>query len=112
MGHVATPEDDFSGGGIELGADDVAEGSLPGSVGADHGNKLAFCNGQVDVVDSVRVAEIFLQVDRLQESHLVDLPSFVASRAVVPTMPAGSAMTRMTSTTPSRSCQYSVLAIA
>src|SRR6516162_7818274 len=112
MSHVATLEDNLSGIGNEVGADDVAERSLPGSVGADHGNELAFRNGQVDVIDGMRVAEIFLQVDRLQEGHFVRLPSFIASCAVVPTMPAGSAMTRTTSTTPSRSCQYSVLAIA
>src|SRR6476646_9054258 len=112
MGHVSTLEDNFSGVGNEMGADDVAERSLSGSVGADHGNELAFRNGQVDIVDSVRVAVIFLQVNRLKEGHFVHLPSFAASRAVVPTIPAGSAMTRTTSTTPSRSCQYSVLAIA
>ena len=59
-----------------MGADDVAERSLSGSVGADQGNELAFRNGQVDIVDSVRVAEIFLQVNRLKEGHFVHLPSF------------------------------------
>src|SRR5215831_19007973 len=101
MGHVAPLEDDLSGIGNEMCADDVAERSLSGSVRADHGNKLAFSNSQVDIVDSVRVAEIFLQVDGRQQGHFVDLPSFAASRAAVPTMPAGSAKTRMTSTTPS-----------
>src|ERR1700741_3243288 len=101
MGHVAALENNPSGIGSEMGADDVAERGLSGSVGADHGNELTLRYRQVDIIDRVRVAEIFLQVDRLEELHFAHLPSFAASRAVVPTMPVGSAMTRMTSTTPS-----------
>src|SRR5258708_3680612 len=112
MAHVGTLENNLSGIGSEMGADDVAKRSLSGSVGADQGNELALRNGQVDIIDSVRVTEIFLQVGRLQEIHFAHLLSFAASRAVVPTIPVGSAMTRITSTRPSKSCQYSVLAIA
>src|SRR5260370_38933763 len=112
MGHVGTLENNLPGIGSEMGADDVAKRSLSGSVGADHGNELALRDGQVNIIDSVRVAEIFLQVDRLQEIHFFHLLSCAASCAIVPTMPVGSAMTRITSTRPSKSCQYSVLAIA
>src|SRR5262245_62270269 len=112
MGHVATPEDDLSGIGNEESADDIAERSFSGSIGADHGNELALRDAQVDIIDSVRVAEIFLQVDGLQENHFVHLLRFAASHAVVPTMPVGNAMTRMTSTTPSKRCQCSVVAMA
>jgi len=65
-----------------------------------------------DVVDSMRIAEVLLEMDRLEEAHEALLVNLAARRAAVPTMPDGSANTRTTSTTPSRSCQYSVLATA
>ena len=110
--NVLALEDDFSGIGAVICAHDVAERGLAGTIGADQRNELALLDGQIDIVDSVRIAEVLLEMDRLEEAHEVPLVNLAARRAAVPTMPDGSANTRTTSTTPSRSCQYSVLATA
>ena len=87
-------------------ADDVEERGLAGAVRADQRDELALLDGQVHVVDGARLAEVFLEVDRLQEAHERPPAAWRRARASVPTMPVGSTITRTTSTTPSRSCQY------
>ena len=60
--------------GGQQGADHIDERGLAGAVGADQRDELALGDGQVDVVDGVRVAEIFLQIDGLEEIHVI-IPS-------------------------------------
>ncbi len=97
---VLAPEEDLARLGRQQRADDIDERGLAGAVGADKRDELALLDAQVDVVDGARLAEIALEVDGLQESHVSALLSLAARRASVPTMPVGSTITRTTSTQP------------
>ena len=91
-------------------ADQVDERGLPRAVGADEGKHLALRHGEVHVVHGVGVAEVLGQLVRPQDAHEAGaaLPRRRASRIAVPTIPAGSASTRTTSTMPRTICQYTV----
>ena len=110
---VRALEDDLAGIGAVIGADDVAERGLAGAVRADQRDELALLDGQLDVVDGARLAEVLLQIDRLAGGSWRP-PREPGWQGARPSRrcPVGSTITRTTSTTPSRSCQYSVLATA
>src|SRR3981189_942104 len=90
VANVLALEDDFSGIGAVICAHDVAERSLAGTIGADQRNELAPLDGQMDAVDSMRIAEVLLEMDRLEEAHEVPLVNLAARRAAAPTMPDSS----------------------
>ena len=56
----------------------------------------------------------FLQIDRLEKDHgtFSFRRNLSATAESAPTIPVGNSSTSSTSTTPSRSCQYSVVATA
>src|SRR5262249_6874655 len=110
IGHVAVLEQDLARIGREVTAHDVAQRGLARAVRADQRYEFAFGDSQVHVVDGAGLAEIALQVAGLEEDHAL-LLALARMRPAVPTMPAGSTRTRKTSTTPSRNCQYWVLAM-
>ena len=61
-----------------------------------------------------KATEVLTLIDRLEQDH-EDFScgrSLPATAAIAPTIPVGKSMTRSTRTTPSRSCQYSVVATA
>src|SRR6185295_18830542 len=107
-------EQDLAGVGLEMRADQVDQRGLAGAVRADERQKLALVDGEIDVVAGLGLAELLPEVDGLQQDH--DGRSFgwnfLMSASSPPTMPVGSRITIATSTTPSRSCQYSVVATA
>src|SRR5262249_47704224 len=86
----------------------VDERGLAGTVRSDEGQHLAFLDGEVDVIDGVHLAERLHQVFRLEQAHARDLRNRPSTRAVVPTMPSGSASTSTTSRGRSSICQYTV----
>ena len=69
MGHVRALEDDLARVLAQMRADHVAQRGLAGAVRPDQRDELALLDAQRHVVDGARLAEIFLQVDRLQEAH-------------------------------------------
>src|SRR5581483_3105264 len=106
VGDVVAPEQDLSGIGREQRADHIDERRLSGAVWTDQRDELALGDGQIDVVDGMRVAEILLQTDGFEEIHGHPLfPSLPSWRASVPTIPVGRASTSTTSTAPSMNCQ-------
>src|SRR5947199_396470 len=97
-----------------MGADQIDQGRFAGAVGADQGEKLALVDGEVEPVARLRLAELLAQIHRPQQGHVGGLPtpSRRPSCDSAPTIPVGNTNTRTTSTTPSSSCQYSVVATA
>ena len=66
---VLTLEDNLAKLGLKQCADHIDERGLAGAVRSHQRDELTLLNGEVDVVDGARLAEIALEVDGLQESH-------------------------------------------
>ena len=95
-------------------ADEIDERGLAGAVRADEREKLPLVDDEIHVVAGAGLAELLAEIDRLEKDH-EDFSfgrSLLASAEIAPTIPVGSSITSRTSTTPSRSCQYSVVATA
>ena len=67
---VLAAEADLPAVGQDQPADQVHQAGLPGAVGADQREDLAFADGEVDFVDGVGVAEVLGQLGGLEEIHL------------------------------------------
>ncbi len=95
-------------------ADQIDERGLAGAVRADEREKFALVDGEIHAIAGVGVAELLAEIDRLEKDH-EDFSfgrSLSATAEIAPTIPVGNSMTSSTSTTPSSSCQYSVVATA
>src|SRR5713226_6107498 len=99
-------------------ADQIDQRGLAGAIRAHEREKFALVDDEVHVVAGAGLAELLAEVDRLEKDH-EDVSfgpscslSFLAAADSAPTIPVGKSMTSSTSTTPSRSCQYSVDATA
>ena len=69
---------------------------------------------EIHAVAGMDVAELLSEIDHLEKDH-EDFSfgrSLLATVEIAPTIPVGKSMTNSTRTTPSRSCQYSVVATA
>src|SRR5205823_3007205 len=105
-GDIGLLESDGARVRLEEAADDIDERRLAGAVGADERQHLALANGEVDVVHRVRIAEVLGQLAGGEQAHDAGaLRHFWVSRATIPMMPVGSAITIVTSTTPRNICQ-------
>ena len=110
-GDVVALEQDLAAVGLEMRADQIDERCLAGAVRADQRKELALVDDEVHAVAGAGLAELLAKIDRLKKDH-EDFSfgrSLAASAEIAPTMPVGSSMTSSTRTTPSRSCQYSVV---
>src|SRR5262245_3182678 len=113
-GDVLALEHDLAAVGREMSADQVDERGLAGSVGTHERQEFPLVDDEVHMVAGAQVAELLGEIDRLEEDHedFSLRQSLPASAEIATTIPVGSSMTSSTSTTPSRSCQYSVVATA
>ena len=68
-GDVPAHEQNPSGVRPQQRADDIDKRRLAGAVRPDQRDELAFLDGNADVVDGARIAEIPLQVDGLEQRH-------------------------------------------
>src|SRR5947209_4356744 len=113
-GDVLALEQDAAAVRLEMPADQIDERSLAGAVRAHEREKFALVDGEIHVIAGAQVAEPLAEIDRLEKDH-EDFSrgrSLPATAEIAPTIPVGKSMTRSTRTTPSRSCQYSVVATA
>src|SRR5215510_3446607 len=113
-GDVLALEQDAAAVWLELSADQIDERGLAGAVRAHQREKFALVDGEIHAVAGAQVAELLAEIDRLEKDH-EDFScghSLPATAEIAPTIPVGKSMTRSTRTTPSRSCQYSVVATA
>src|SRR5262244_4498155 len=97
-----------------MSADQFCERSLAGSVRAHQREEFTLVDGEIHAVAGAQVAELLAEIDRLEKDH-EDFScgrSLSATAEIAPTIPVGKSMTSSTRTTPSRSCQYSVVATA
>src|SRR6266446_3538515 len=106
-GDVLTAEEDPTTVGGQEAADQVDQARLARAVGADQRQDLALADGEVDLVDGVRVAEVLLQLGGLEKVHARRnrLSATPARSLTVPTMPVGRVITSTTRTTPRKACQ-------
>src|SRR5436190_5693284 len=113
-GHVPTLEHDAAAIRFEMTADQIDQRGLAGAVRSYEREKFALVDREVDMVAGVDVAELLAEIDRLEEYHAAFSfgRSLAAAAEIAPTIPVGRSMTSRTSTTPSKSCQYSVVATA
>src|SRR5215472_13291866 len=113
-GDVLALEQDAAAVRLEMSADQIDQRGLPGAVRAHQREKFALVDGEIHVIAGANVAEPLAEIDRLEKDH-EDFScgrSLSATAEIAPTIPVGKSMTRSTRTTPSRSCQYSVVATA
>src|SRR5262245_23654926 len=113
-GDVFALEQDPAAVRLELSADQINERGLAGAVRAHEREEFALVDGEIHAVAGTQVAELLAEIDRLEKDH-EDFScgrSLSATAEIAPTIPVGKSMTRSTRTTPSRSCQYSVVATA
>jgi hypothetical protein len=104
-------------------ADQIDQRGFPRSIRTYEREHFPFPDDEINVIDSVRLAEGFAELPGDQQRaicwrrfknlvhgcHVAStLVIFVVRRATVPTMPLGSANTRTMSTTPNNNCQYTV----
>src|SRR5262249_42406515 len=113
-GDVFALEQNASAVRLEMTADQVDERGLAGAVRAHEREKFALVDGEIHAIAGVYVAKLLAEIDRLEKDHagFSFRRSLAAAAAIAPTMPVGNSMTSSTRTTPSRSCQYSVVATA
>src|SRR6516225_635817 len=111
---IATFEQDLAAIRLKVRADQIYKRRLAGSVRAHKRQEFALVYDEIEAVAGARLAELLPQVDCPQQYHatVFRLPSRCPARDIAPTMPVGNTSTNVTSTTPSRSCQYSVVATA
>src|SRR5215469_5743307 len=95
-------------------ADQIDERRLARSVRAYQREEFALVHDEIEAVAGARFAELLAQVNCPQQDHLaaLHLRSLCPACDIAPTIPVGNTSTSVTSTTPSKSCQYSVLATA
>src|SRR5262249_10799689 len=113
-GDVLALEQDAAAVRLEMPADQIDERGLAGAVRAHEREKFTLVDGEIQCAAGAKVAKPLAEIDRLGKDH-EDFPrgrSLPPTAEIAPTMPVGKSMTRSTRTTPSRSCQYSVVAIA
>src|SRR5215471_7970762 len=113
-GDVFALEQDAAAVRLEMPADQIDERSLASAVRAHQREEFTLVDGEIHVVAGAQVAELLAEIDRLEQDH-EDFScgrSLPATAEIAPTIPVGKSMTRSTRTTPSRSCQYSVVATA
>src|SRR6516165_4849051 len=97
-----------------MSADQIDKRGLAGAVRAHQREKFTLVDGKIHAIAGVHVAELFAEIDRREKDH-EDFScgqNLSATAEIAPTIPVGKSMTRSTRTTPSRSCQYSVVATA
>src|SRR6516162_9640282 len=107
-------EQDLAAVGGQLRADEIDERRLAGAVRANEGEELALVDHEVHPVAGLGLAELLAEIDGLKKDHAIFSfgRSLLTSAERAPTIPVGSSSTSSTSTTPSRNCQYSVVATA
>src|SRR6266567_1317929 len=113
-GDVLALEQDPAAVRLEMSADQIDERGLAGAVRAYEREKFALVDGEIHAIAGVDIAELLAEIDRLEKDH-EDFScgrSLSATAEIAPTIPVGNSITRSTRTTPSRSCQYSVVATA
>src|SRR5215472_5833938 len=113
-GDVFALEQDAAAVRFELSADQINERGLAGAVRAHEREEFALVDGEIHAIAGAQVAELLAEIDRLEQDH-EDFSfgrSLSASAEIAPPIPVGKSTTRSTRTTPSRSCQYSVVATA
>src|SRR5499427_10416302 len=113
-GDVFALEQDPAAVRLEMPADQIDERSLAGAVRAHQREEFTLVDGEIHVVAGAQVAELLAEIERLEKDH-EDFScgrSLPATAEIAPTIPVGKSMTSSTRTTPSRSCQYSVVATA
>src|SRR5262245_27010637 len=111
-GDVVALEQDAAAVRLELSADQINERGLAGAVRAHEREEFALVDGEIHAIAGAQVAELLAEIDRLEKDH-EDFScgrSLSATAEIAPTIPVGKSMTSSTRTTPSRSCQYSVVA--
>src|SRR5262249_55287162 len=113
-GDVFALEQDPAAVRLEMSADQIDERGLAGAVRAHQREKFALVDGEIHAIAGVHAAKRLREIDVLEKDHEYFScgGSFPATAEIAPTMPVGKSMTRSTRTTPSRSCQYSVVATA
>src|SRR5215469_11146615 len=113
-GDVFALEQDPAAVRLQMPADQIDERSLAGAVRAHQREEFTLVDGEIHAVAGAQVAELLAEIDRLEKDH-EDFScgrSLLATAEIAPTIPVGKSMTSSTRTTPSRSCQYSVVATA
>src|SRR5262249_33130783 len=98
----------------EWSAGQINERGLAGAVRGHEREECARVDGEIHAIAGAQVAELLAEIDRLEQDH-EDFSrgrSLLATAEIAPTIPVGKSMTSSTRTTPSRSCQYSVVATA
>src|SRR4029077_7170489 len=113
-GDIAVLKQDLAAVRPQMRADQIDEGRLARPVRAHQRQEFPLVDDEIEAVAGARFAELLSQVDCLEQDHVEAFRSLshCPARDIAPTMPVGKTSTRATSTTPSKSCQYSVLATA
>src|SRR5258706_90977 len=113
-GNIAILEQDLAAVRLQACADQIDQGGLARSVRAHQRQEFALIHDEIEAIAGARFAELLPQIDGLEEDHGAAFRGLrrCPTRDIAPTLPAGKTSTRVTSTTPSKSCQYSVLATA
>src|SRR5260221_2111030 len=113
-GDVAILEQDPPAVRLQMRADQIDQRCLAGAVRAYQRQEFALVHDEIETVAGARFTELLAQVDGPEKDHGAAFrwrSRFPASD-IAPTIPVGNTSTRVTSTTPSNSCQYSVVATA
>src|SRR5215216_3187075 len=95
-------------------ADQVDERRLAGAVRPNEREEFSLVDDEIHAVTGACLAELLPQVHGFeQDRHGVPFAfSLSVNFDTAPTIPVGSTKISITSTTPSKSCQYSVVATA